>query len=76
MMESGIPSAFPDEGVGPEYLGGMPQPRWYSAVVLSVNLGLCEPGLCAPYPSTFCCGWTHVTPELIPLKTFTLVVQG
>lgn len=43
MMESGIPSAFPDEVVGPEYLGDMPQPSWYSAVVLSINLGLCEP---------------------------------
>lgn len=43
MMESGMPSAFPGEVVGPEYLGDMPQPSWYSAVVLSINLGLCEP---------------------------------
>lgn len=35
-------SAFQDEVVGPEYLGDVLQPTWYSAMDLSINLELSE----------------------------------
>lgn len=67
MVTSGTLSDFQDDMAGPEYSGDMPQPSWNSVVNLRVNL---RPCLCAPFPSTFRCGWRHVTPDLLLLKTF------
>ena len=57
MVESGIPSAFQHEVVGPEYSGDMSESMWYSVVDLSMNPGLSEALTLCPRPSI---RWYHL----------------
>lgn len=74
MVESGIPSAFQHEVVGPQYSGDKSEPMWYSVVDPSINLGLSELLTLCPLPSIFCYVWRHVIADLNLLNTF--AVEG